>query len=152
MPKMNNDYLRSQITVLRDQIDALKHMVETIPSTTYQKEALRTEACNVDKIRSRINSQQIIRSIHAGVGLATETGEIQDTIKKHLFYEQPLDVENLLEEAGDILWYAALLIDACNSNLDDVMQQNIEKLRKRYPEKFSSALAKERRDKNTEDA
>jgi len=45
---------------------------------------------------------------HAGFGLMTETGEILDTYKRHLFYKVDLNVSNLKEEAGDVLWYLVL--------------------------------------------
>lgn len=46
--------------------------------------------------------------IHATMGLRTELAELLDALKKRLIYGKPIDVTNVLEECGDILWYAAL--------------------------------------------
>jgi NTP pyrophosphatase (non-canonical NTP hydrolase) len=103
----------------------------------YQQLALRTE--NTPEI---INGNlQLSRLIHAMVGLATETGEFQDAVKKHLFYGKPLDLVNLVEESADILWYLAVALDACGTTFEDAMTRNIQKLRVRYPIKYSNEEA-----------
>jgi len=48
----------------------------------------------------------------------------------------------LREEIGDILWYLAAIIRAEGWEFEDIMEENINKLRKRYPEKFTTELAK----------
>lgn len=45
---------------------------------------------------------------HAACGLVTEVGEIIDQYKRHWFYKKDLDVKNLVEEVGDVLWYLAI--------------------------------------------
>lgn len=84
---------------------------------------------------------------HGIIGLVTEIGEIADTYKKHVFYDQPLDKENIIEEIGDVLWYLALVARAINSNLDDIAESNVLKLKKRYPNGFTELAALERLDK-----
>lgn len=81
------------------------------------------------------------RLLHAAMGMATEAGEFVDALKKHIFYGKPLDVVNLKEELGDHLWYVAIACDVLDVTLDDVMTRNIEKLRQRYPGKFTSDAA-----------
>lgn len=89
---------------------------------------------------------------HALHGLCSETGEIADTIKKHIIYEQPLDVANLEEEIGDLMWYVALLCYVNKLSLETAMAHNIEKLRKRYPAKFTPEAAAARADKDADQA
>ena len=60
---------------------------------------------------------------------------------KQMLDENSLDVVNVLEEIGDISWYQAILIDALNGDWDACLNKNIEKLKARYPEKFSSDAA-----------
>jgi NTP pyrophosphatase (non-canonical NTP hydrolase) len=84
---------------------------------------------------------------HATYGLAGEAGEFVDAVKKHQIYGQELNKENLLEEIGDLLWYAALAAEILGSNLNDIAENNVMKLQKRYPEKYTDLLAKERLDK-----
>lgn len=109
----------------------------------YQKLALRTSP---DHLGHKALS-------HAAFGLATEIGEFIDPLKKHIYYKAKLDTENMKEELGDILWYAALAAEHLGTTLEEVAKSNIEKLQKRYPEKFTEKDAKERKDKEiVEDA
>ena len=47
-------------------------------------------------------------------------------------------IGNILKELGDIAWYLAEAATALDMDLEDILQANIEKLKKRYPEGFSS--------------
>ena len=78
-----------------------------------------------------------IRILHATMGLCTESGELTDQLKKHLFYGKELDRVNLIEEAGDLLWYLAILFDELGTSFEEVMSSNNAKLRSRYPERFT---------------
>lgn len=84
---------------------------------------------------------------HSLHGLVSETGEIAHTIKKHIIYEQPFDRDNMEEELGDLLWYVALMCHTNGFSLEKIMRQNINKLKKRYPEKFTPQDAIARADK-----
>jgi NTP pyrophosphatase (non-canonical NTP hydrolase) len=84
---------------------------------------------------------------HAAFGLSTESGEIVDTIKKNIFYGQPLDIDNIREEIGDLMWYVAILSRHLEIDIPEVLEENINKLKKRYPKGFTEEHAKERLDK-----
>lgn len=103
----------------------------------YVREALRTESI-VDAVN--INP----RTLHAVLGLSSEVGELMDAVKRHVYYGKTLDRVNLLEEAGDLLWYWALLVSSLDADPQQVLRANIDKLRKRYPDKFQSELAEKR--------
>ena len=81
------------------------------------------------------------RIVHAIIGLTTESGELQDAIKKNMFYGAKLDLVNHKEEAGDVLWYLAVLIDALGTTFEEVSNVNISKLKARYPDKFDPERA-----------
>lgn len=98
----------------------------------YQTAALRTAPSGVGKEHDLL---------HACLGLVTEAGEIADAIKKHHAYGKPLDLTNLREELGDIMWYIPLMCRALGAEMDDVATINIAKLRARYPEKFDRESA-----------
>ena len=85
-----------------------------------------------------------MRIVHGIIGIVTEAGELLDALKRHLFYGQPLDFVNLKEELGDSSWYHSLILDAIGSSWEEVWMMNIDKLRMRYPEKFTEVAAKER--------
>ena len=77
--------------------------------------------------------------INGVMGLCGESGEAIDIVKKHLAQGHPLDREKLIKELGDIAWYLAETATALDVNLEEVLQGNIEKLRRRYPEGFDTA-------------
>lgn len=81
------------------------------------------------------------------VGVAGEAGELLDAIKKAWIYGLPLDVENVVEELGDILFYVQGLCNVLRVPIGDVIDHNIEKLSLRYPHQYSDEDAAARRDK-----
>jgi NTP pyrophosphatase (non-canonical NTP hydrolase) len=106
--------------------------------TEYQKLSLETESKDFDAIRERLKDTQLIRLLHAGMGLATEAAEFLDMLKKHIYYGKPLDIVNLREELGDSMWYTALGSDACVTDLCEIMETNVKKLQDiRYKNKFN---------------
>ena len=76
--------------------------------------------------------------LNGALGLTGEAGEVADMIKKHIFHGHDLKRGELVKEIGDCAWYLALLCHAIDISLDEVLIANIEKLRNRYPEGFSS--------------
>ncbi len=78
-----------------------------------------------------------MRIIHGILGCVTESGELSDQLKRHLYYGQALDDVNIKEELGDLSWYMSLLLDAIGSSWEEIWKMNIDKLRKRYPNKFT---------------
>jgi NTP pyrophosphatase (non-canonical NTP hydrolase) len=91
--------------------------------------------------RDRTREQQIA---NAALGLAGEAGEVADQIKKHLFHDFPLDEAEVVKELGDCLWYVAAMCTTLGLSLDRVAQTNVEKLRRRYPEGFSTEASRNR--------
>lgn len=71
------------------------------------------------------------------LGLTGESGECSDMIKKHLYQGHSIDREHLVKELGDIAWYLAVSAKALGYDLESVLQMNVDKLKKRYPEGFS---------------
>ena len=110
----------------------------------YVKSAVKTESKNFKEIGLRMATVQNQRLLHAGIGLTTESGELLDTLKKHIFYGKPLDKVNLEEEIGDIFWYCALIADELGVHFDEIMSKNIAKLKSRYGEKFTETAAQSR--------
>jgi NTP pyrophosphatase (non-canonical NTP hydrolase) len=79
--------------------------------------------------------------IHMAIGLSTEANEVLDAYKKSFAYGKKLDVVNVGEELGDMLWYMANLMRMLNISFEDVLQINVDKLKARYPDKFDSQKA-----------
>lgn len=102
----------------------------------YIKAAVSTESNDFQEIWARLEKPKIIRILHAGMGLSTESGELLDALKKYIYYGKKLDEVNLQEEMGDIFWYCAILADALGVSFTEVMLKNLAKLKARYPKKF----------------
>ena len=81
------------------------------------------------------------------MGLAGEIGEVIDIMKKHIYQGKELDITDVIEEVGDVLWYIANFCNVNNITMDECMESNIKKLRKRYPNGFTVKDANERKDK-----
>lgn len=94
----------------------------------YQKLAMTTLNPELDKKDVLINGV---------MGLCGESGEVIDIVKKHLAQGHELDREKIIKELGDVAWYMAEIATVLDVDLEDVLVQNIEKLKKRYPEGFS---------------
>ena len=95
----------------------------------YQKLAMTTLNPALDKKDVLINGV---------MGLCGESGEAIDIVKKHLHQGHELDKEKLAKELGDIAWYLAETAWALDIPLEDILQGNIDKLRRRFPEGFST--------------
>jgi len=101
---------------------------------TYQDLALRTASAE-----SLADTGTMLNT--AALGLSGESGEIADHIKKIMFHGHPLDDatrDKIAKELGDILWYCAMGARGIGLSLGDIATMNVEKLKKRYPEGFSS--------------
>lgn len=72
------------------------------------------------------------------MGLCGEAGEVIDIVKKHLHQGHELDQEKIVKELGDVAWYLAEIAYALDTPLEEVLQANIDKLKARYPEGFST--------------
>ena len=78
------------------------------------------------------------------LGLMGEAGEVGDYLKKVIFHKHKLSKEKVSEELGDVLWYMAVIADSCGLELEKIAEENIKKLRKRYPEGFDYKRSIER--------
>ena len=93
----------------------------------YQKEALKLAK----------ESTRKDRLLEGVMGLTGEAGECVDIVKKHLFQGHDLDREHLALELGDVAWYLSEMAHSIGYNFNDILQMNLEKINKRYPNGFS---------------
>lgn len=110
-------------------------------SAEYVEKSARTDLDDYRKMAERCQDETTLKILHAVMGMVTEAGELMDAVKRHLIYGKPLDFVNLMEENGDSFWYQSLLARATGFTFEQSMQTNIDKLFKRYPEKFSEERA-----------
>ena len=71
-----------------------------------------------------------------GIGLSSETGEFNEIIKKCIFQGKPLNDETVFHckrELGDIIWYWISSCRALGLDPNEVIEENVNKLKSRYP-------------------
>lgn len=117
-----------------------------------EQSALRTEPTAEQyhtTIERLIQNPKLIRLVHVVLGLITEIGETADPLKKHLFYGKPLDEKNIAEELGDLSWYLRVGCETIygGGGFERIVEENVTKLRERFPNSFTEADAIARADK-----
>lgn len=95
----------------------------------YQELAMRTS-------NQKLSTMEHI--INGALGLAGESGEVADLVKKWTMQGHIIDANHLKKELGDVCWYIAETATAIGCTLEEIMQANIDKLRERYPDGFSA--------------
>ena len=96
----------------------------------YQTAALRT--AQTDKL----TANELL--LNSALGLCGESGEVADLVKKHRFQGHDIDIEHIAKELGDVAWYLAVGAYAIGLDLESIFRMNIEKLKARYPDGFST--------------
>ena len=112
--------------------DRYSHFVDTVTSDTSKNFVdLADRLGELDRQGANIE-----RLTTAGVGLAAESGEFLEIVKKMVFQGKPWNDDNrehLIIELGDVMWYVMQACAALDVSLEDVVAGNVEKLKKRYP-------------------
>ena len=76
------------------------------------------------------------RLLTAAVGMSAESGEFTEIVKKMIFQGKPVNEENLFHlkrELGDIMWYVAQACMALDTDFNEIIEMNVDKLKSRYP-------------------
>lgn len=103
----------------------------------YQRDAART---------ADVTKKMAFRAMVAGLGLAGETGEVVEHIKKWVGHGHLLETEKVTKELGDVLWYVAELATIFDISLEEIARENIKKLLDRYPKGFNPIDSIERQE------
>ena len=114
--KILENYLK--ISEINEKVDESYKDIEK-----YQKTAL-------DTINNELSTHDQI--LNCCLGIAGESGEVVDLVKKHYFQGRNLETDKIIEEIGDVMWYIANLCTSLNVSLVDVLTQNVFKLQDRY--------------------
>ena len=93
----------------------------------YQLACLRTANPNLTVKESLLNW---------ALGLAGESGEYIELVKKEFFHKKPYTLEEAKKELGDVLYYLTQCAHSNGLTLNDIAEANVEKLKARYPEGF----------------
>ncbi len=84
--------------------------------------------------------------INSIMGLCGESGEAIDIVKKWLMQGYELDKEHLVRELGDVAWYLAEAATALDVPLEAVIQGNLDKVRRRFPNGFDTGASVNRKE------
>ncbi len=133
---------------------AMEEALDMIQYLAAQNLRLRTEARGLNlseyQVLAGVTANKALASKErmtiACLGLAGEAGELVDMWKKVVGHGHEPDIDKLAKEAGDVLWYLAEICSALDISLTAVATNNIDKLKRRYPEGFSSQASKARVD------
>lgn len=118
------------------QIDTVKY-IEFVRQTT------SPASSNYAQLLSRMTELEanddadVPRLLTAALGLTAEAGEFTEVIKKIFLQGKPYTLDNvfhLKRELGDICWYLAQACMALDTDFNEILQMNYEKLSARYPE------------------
>ena len=71
------------------------------------------------------------------MGLAGESGEVIDYIKKGLYHGHKLEINKIIEELGDVMWYITNISSYFSISMNKILEEKIRKLEERYPDGFS---------------
>ena len=104
----------------------------------YQKLAMTT-------LNPALSERDVL--INGVMGLCGESGEVIDIVKKHLAQGHELNREKIIDELGDVAWYIAEIATVLDVPLEDILTRNIEKLKRRFPDGFSTEKSINREEK-----
>lgn len=85
--------------------------------------------------RTLYGNEQVLTN--CALGLAGESGQLIDLVKDYTFKGKDLDREKLVAEMGDVLWYLSQIAQWADVPFDEVAQNNIDTLNRRYPNGFT---------------
>jgi len=117
-------------------------MAKQIDLNKYQdfvKQVTSDASNNTVDMVARLNELDNINPsllLTAAIGLAAEGGEFAELPKKIVFQGKPCDEDTIFHmkrELGDIMWYWVNACRALNFDPNDVILENINKLKNRYP-------------------
>ena len=100
------------------------------------------ESLNYAALLGRLNKLEleddcnVPQLLTAALGLTAESGEFTEVVKKIVFQGKPYNEDNVFHmkrELGDICWYIAQACMALDTTFDEIIEMNVDKLKKRYP-------------------
>jgi len=109
------------------QIKEILNSNSEISLNDYQKACLRT-------VKEFENETRKI--LTWGLGVAGEAGDIAGCIKKTFIHKNDV-TPGIRENIGDTMWYLANICNFFNWNFQEIIQENLDKLMKRYPQGFT---------------
>ena len=116
-------------------VDTEKYLdfVHDVTSTESLDYAALLTRMNILELEVDCNLSQLLT---AALGLGAESGEFTEVVKKIILQGKPYNEDNVFHmkrELGDICWYIAQACMALDTTFDEIIEMNVDKLKKRYP-------------------
>ena len=116
--------------------------VDTEKYLDFVHDVTSTESLDYAALLTRMNKLELqddcnlSQLLTAALGLGAESGEFTEVVKKIIIQGNPYNEENVFHmkrELGDICWYIAQACMALDTTFDEIIEMNVDKLKKRYP-------------------
>ena len=114
-------------------LNRYKDFVEKVTSLQSNETGSMTTRLEEIEKESDVNMALLLTG---SIGIASEGGEFAEIVKKCIFQGKPMDdqtVYHCKRELGDIMWYWVNSCRALGLDPNEVMAENVEKLKSRYP-------------------
>ena len=119
-----------------------KMPVDTEKYLDFVHDVTSTESLDYAALLTRMNKLELEddcnlpQLLTAALGLGAESGEFTEIVKKIILQGKPYNEDNVFHmkrELGDICWYIAQACMALDTTFDEIIEMNVDKLKKRYP-------------------
>ena len=116
--------------------------VDTEKYLDFVHDVTSTESLDYAALLTRMNKLELeddcnlSQLLTAALGLTAESGEFTEIVKKIILQVKPYNEDNVFHmkrELGDICWYIAQACRALDTTFDEIIEMNVDKLKKRYP-------------------
>ena len=116
--------------------------VDTEKYLDFVHDVTSTESLDYAALLTRMNKLELeddcnlSQLLTAALGLTAESGEFTEIVKKIILQGKPYNEDNVFHmkrELGDICWYIARDCMALDTTFDEIIEMNVDKLKKRYP-------------------
>ena len=116
--------------------------VDTEKYLDFVHDVTSTESLDYAALLTRMNKLELEddcnlpQLLTAALGFTAESGEFSEVVKKIILQGKPYNEDNVFHmkrELGDICWYIAQACMALDTTFDEIIEMNVDKLKKRYP-------------------
>ena len=136
MKNSKNSGILLFVNYVRNMTVATEKYLEFVEGVTSDESlhyAALVSRMNNLELEDQCNVPQLLT---AALGLTAESGEFTEVVKKIVFQGKPYNEDNVFHmkrELGDICWYIAQACMALDTSFDEIIEMNVDKLKKRYP-------------------
>ena len=116
--------------------------IDTEKYVDFVRQTTSPESLDYAALLTRLNSLELENDCNvsqlmtAAFGLTAEAGEFTEVVKKIFLQGKPYNEENVFHmkrELGDICWYLAQAFMALDTDFNEILEMNVDKLKARYP-------------------